>query len=99
MLAFPSNIQSQHLVATYKMLLTPLSIPLSETAPRLYLAPKEIEDARILLHQCGVPEHAFLAERSGDATPFIIGINPGATYGSAKCWLPERFREVTERLL
>ena len=28
-----------------------------------------------------------------------MGINPGATYGSAKCWLPERFREVAERLL
>ena len=29
----------------------------------------------------------------------VVGINPGATYGSAKCWLPERFREVTKRLL
>jgi heptosyltransferase-2 len=29
----------------------------------------------------------------------IVGINPGATYGSAKCWLPERFRSITKRLL
>ena len=29
----------------------------------------------------------------------MIGINPGAAYGSAKCWLPERFRELTEKLL
>lgn len=87
-LAFPSNIQHQHLVVTYKMLLGSLGIPVSTTAPRLYLAPKEIEDARQLLRQRGVPDHAL-----------VIGINPGATYGSAKCWLPERFREVTERLL
>lgn len=87
-LPFPAQIQNQHLVVTYKTLLGPLGIPISNTPPRLYLAPKEIEDARILLRQNGVPEHAPL-----------IGINPGATYGSAKCWLPERFRAVTERLL
>lgn len=28
-----------------------------------------------------------------------IGINPGAAYGSAKCWLPERFCEVARRLV
>jgi len=28
-----------------------------------------------------------------------IGINPGAAYGSAKCYLPERFREVCLRLV
>ena len=29
----------------------------------------------------------------------MVGINPGANQGSAKCWLPERFREVAQRLL
>ena len=29
----------------------------------------------------------------------LFGINPGAAYGSAKCWLPERFREVISALL
>ena len=85
---FPQNIQNQHLVATYKMLLEPLGIPVSDTPPRLYLTSKELNDARTLLAQHGIPENAL-----------IVGINPGATYGSAKCWLPERFREVTERLL
>jgi heptosyltransferase-2 len=42
----------------------------------------------VLLSQHGVKPHHK-----------IIGINPGAAYGSAKCWLPERFREVTMRLL
>jgi heptosyltransferase-2 len=87
-LAFPENIDRQHLVTTYKMLLKPLGIPLSNTPPALYLSSKEKEEARALLHQRGVPEGAL-----------VVGINPGATYGSAKCWLPERFRDVTMRLL
>lgn len=28
----------------------------------------------------------------------LIGINPGATYGVAKCWYPERFGELGKRL-
>src|SRR5581483_8263627 len=87
-LPFPSNIQNQHLVVTYKTLLKPLGIPVSETPQHLYLSAKEISDSRALLRQHGIPEGAV-----------VVGINPGATYGSAKCWLPERFREVTEKLL
>jgi heptosyltransferase-2 len=29
----------------------------------------------------------------------IIGLNPGATYGQAKCWPPERFAELGRRLI
>ncbi len=29
--------------------------------------------------------------------PFVV-INPGASFGPAKCWLPERFAEVADRL-
>ena len=86
--ALPDNIDRQHLVMTYKMLLRPLGIPLSTTAPRLFLAQHEVEEAKALLKQHGVT-----------AASQLVGINPGATYGSAKCWLPERFREVAERLL
>ncbi len=84
----PPNIENQHLVSTYKMLLGPLGIPVSDTPPRLYLSEKERAQARELLKQHGVSQVSR-----------IVGINPGATYGSAKCWLPERFREVTARLL
>ena len=84
----PENMDAQHLVLTYKMLLKPLGIPISNTPPRLFLSEKEISEARTLLKQHGVTQNSPL-----------VGINPGATYGSAKCWLPERFREVTERLL
>lgn len=84
----PTNVQQQHLVTTYKMLLNPLGLPVSETRPRLFLQDKELEEARTLLKQRGISPQARL-----------VGINPGAAYGSAKCWLPERFRQVTEKLL
>ncbi len=87
-ISFPESIHRQHLVKTYKNLLSPLGIPLSTTPPRLFLEEEEIEKARHLLKQHGVSSDSI-----------IVGINPGAAYGTAKCWLPERFREVTEKLL
>lgn len=86
--ALPENIDRQHLVKTYKMLLQPLGIPISDQSPTIYLSETEVNEARLLLKQHGVTEKSDL-----------VGINPGATYGSAKCWLPSRFREVTEKLL
>lgn len=86
--ALPADIDRQHLVISYKMLLEPLGIPISATPPRLFLSPKEVSEARQLLRQHGVTEKSR-----------VVGINPGATYGSAKCWLPERFREVALKLL
>ncbi len=86
---FPAGKETQHLVLTYKALLAPLGIPLSNTPPRLYVSPEEIQAAHTLIGSYGVA----LKEQ------ILVGINPGAAYGSAKCWLPERFRAVTERLL
>lgn len=86
--SFPKNRASQHLVLTYKQLLSPLGIPPSETPLQLFITKEEKIAAQQLLGQHHIP--------SGKK---IIGINPGAAYGSAKCWLPERFRAVTEKLL
>jgi heptosyltransferase-2 len=80
--------EKEHQVITYQRLLEPLGIPLSEEPPRLYISDEERIAARTWLENEGItPEN------------ILIGINPGAAYGSAKCWLPERFRQVTERLL
>lgn len=84
----PHDREQNHLVKTYKELLLPLGIPPSETEPRIHLLDEEREEAEAMLRRLGVPEQRKL-----------VGINPGAAYGSAKCWLPERFREVTERLI
>lgn len=86
---FPPGRQQQHLVITYKMLLQPLGIPVSDTSPFLHIMQEERNAAIDLLSRYG----AILGKNQ------IVGINPGAAYGSAKCWLPERFKEVTELLL
>ncbi len=87
--AFPKNVESQHLVLTYKSLLEPLGVPPSDSSPQLYLTDKEIDDAKQLLSRYGVD----LSKHT------VVGINPGAAYGSAKCWLPDRFEGVTKKLL
>ncbi len=35
--------------------------------------------------------------RFDDAGPYAV-VNPGAAFGASKCWLPERFAEVCDRL-
>lgn len=85
---FPKNLESTHLVKTYKALLKPLGIEESLTPPALYLNESEIRYGKNFLQGINAKEDDV-----------IIGINPGAAYGTAKCWLPDRFKEVTERLL
>lgn len=85
----PKDIEVQHQVKTYKELLKPLGIGISDTMPALYITSEEKKEAEELLVRCGVikGEHK------------VVGINPGAAYGTAKCWLPDRFQEITKRLL
>jgi heptosyltransferase-2 len=80
--------RGEHEVLSYKRLLEPLGISLSNTAPRLYLTGKEVEQSKQLLDQRGYVR----GQR-------VIGINPGAAYGTAKCWPPERYRALAMRLL
>lgn len=84
----PKNLEKEHLVLTYKRLLTPLGIASSPTKPSLYLSPQEKEYV-----------HNFCIHHSIAKDAIVIGINPTAAYGSAKCWLPERFKEVMQNLL
>lgn len=85
---FPPQRKNQHLVITYKMLLNSLGIPLSSTSPHLYLTSDEQKAAQAKLRMLGV-----------QSSDLLIGMNPGAAYGSAKCWLPERFKQLSQRLL
>ena len=41
---------------------------------------------------------ALLSEYGIQPDDFVLGINPGASYGSAKRWYPDRFAEVARRL-
>lgn len=87
-LTVPPNEEYEHAVFTYKKLLAPLGIGLSASKPKLYFRPEELEAAKKTLESYNIHPHNLL-----------IGINPGAAFGSAKCWPKERFKELTARLL
>jgi heptosyltransferase-2 len=76
-----------HEVEYYLRLVSHFGITGETSAPTLFVTAEEDRQAAGLLagHDIG-----------GD--DFIIGINPGATYGSAKRWYPDRFAEVARRL-
>ena len=78
----------RHLSKTYKMVLKPLGIGVSDNLPVLTLTEKEKGIAQELLYQRGY--------RKGKR---LVGISPSATYGEAKCWPKERFRQVAKKLL
>lgn len=93
---FPEAVKQQHLVTTYKQLLGVFGIPLSTHAPQLYLSEKEVEQAKERI--------PFLCKSTSEVGSegekvVLIGINPGAAYGSAKCWPPEYFQELCRLLL
>ena len=83
----PVSKENIHHVDFYKNLLEPLGIPKSQTAPRLFVSEKEVEESKQHLYQRGYVKGNKL-----------IGINPGAAYGTAKCWLPDRFRALASKL-
>lgn len=82
------EILSLHHAEYYLRLLAQLGIPRPEN-PALSLRVTEDERAsmRSRLASLGVPEESR-----------ILGINPGATFGSAKRWFPERFAKVADTL-
>lgn len=85
----PCGSEKQHLVLTYKQLLFPLGIPLSNSKPALFLTEEEKQVAVDFLANLDIDPQKHI----------IIGINPGAAYGSAKCWLPDRFKAVARQLV
>jgi len=82
------EILSLHHAEYYLRLLAELGVPRPE-APRLLLrvTAEERQSMRSRLAGLGVPEGRR-----------IVGINPGATYGSAKRWFPDRFAMVADTL-
>ncbi len=87
-LKFSKNRDKQHLIKTYKEILLPLNIDISQSEPKLFLFEEDNQKAKNLLFQNGYKSNKKL-----------IGINTGAAYGSAKCWPLERYAEVAKRLL
>ncbi|HDH50979.1 MAG TPA: glycosyltransferase family 9 protein, partial [Nitrospirae bacterium] len=84
------EVLDQHQVHYYLNLLAKsLNISAEDTEPRIYLSQAETNDAKALLSK-------ELGLTSGRP---VIGINPGAAYGSAKRWMPERFAELAKKIV
>lgn len=80
----PHNEKKIHHIHYYLNLLEQLGIKTEFSSPYIYLSLDERLSARELLKDMKRP---------------ILGINPGAAFGSAKRWLPERFAEVANWFL
>jgi heptosyltransferase-2 len=76
-----------HEVEYYLNLMQHFGITGSRTPLHLSVSPEEEQRSAEFLSLQGI--------QPGD---FVIGINPGASYGSAKRWYPKRFAQVARRL-
>jgi len=65
-----------------------LGLEVRSERPRLFVSKAESDAAMAVLRRYGVP-----LDRS------LLAINPGAKFGSAKCWPPERFARVADLMM
>lgn len=64
-----------------------IGCPVGDRHLRLGITPAQERAGQELLQHYGLD----------DGRPYAL-VNPGAAFGAAKCWLPERFAEVCDRL-
>ncbi len=76
-----------HRIHYYQRLIEPLEVPEEVSSPKLFLREEDRSWAEQFLRNLGLLNRKVL-----------IGLNPGATYGLAKCWPPSRFGELGRRL-
>lgn len=75
--------RDRHQVENYRALAGLLGEPREEDAPRVHVAPAWRESVRERWPDTGAPR---------------VVLQPGATYGPAKRWAPDRFAEIANRL-
>jgi len=64
---------------------------------QLFVTASEKREASELLTRCGLDPEIYRPGAAGE--PPLILLNPGAQYGAAKCWRPENFAELADRLI
>lgn len=82
------DVLKKHQLYYYLDLLKSVGIETSDIQPYIYLTDDEREWAR----------NTISSSFSDNHTP-LVGINPGATFGSAKRWPAERFAWLTDRII
>jgi heptosyltransferase II len=82
-----SKILRLHQTHYYNEILKGAGLKTQGSFLELYLSSKDHDSAMKILKDSNVYD-----------TDFVIGINPSATFGSAKQWFPERFAQVSDRL-
>ena len=73
-----------HHLYDYLDLVAALGADPAPLAPRLFVAPTELEHVR----------RRFRLEPDRADVPPLVGLNPGAAFGAAKRWLPDHFIET-----
>jgi heptosyltransferase-2 len=68
-----------------------------ESRLELFVTEQERAEANRIFEKAGLEAGLCRPARSGKG-PLVI-VNPGAQYGDAKCWLPENFAKVGDRLI
>jgi heptosyltransferase-2 len=81
---FDSSAKRLHHIDYYLNLVTKAGLPAVRSAPWMYLAIEERVGAREGLKELRRP---------------VVAVNPGATYGSSKRWLPERFAATAKKVI
>lgn len=81
------EILRRHRVYYYRKLVEPLGKVEGLPSPQIFLREEDRRWAAQALKDMGISNGELL-----------IGMNPGATYGLAKCWHPDRFGELGRRL-
>jgi heptosyltransferase II len=82
------DVLQDHRIHYYRRLLDTFGMDDRLYLPRVFLREEDRRWAQEKLERMGL----------WDGRP-LIGMNPGATYGLAKCWYPARFGELGKRLV
>ncbi|WP_446008371.1 lipopolysaccharide heptosyltransferase II [Candidatus Electrothrix sp.] len=84
------EIKTKHQIHYYQEMIEGLGLQRCENTLELFLDPAAEQEAETLINEA-------LQGQKRDSIP-IIGLNPGAAYGPAKCWPVEKYAEVAGHL-